>query len=328
MLGDRVPARPARLATSLFYAGVPVGFGLSFALAGFVGPRLGWRACFLALGLAGLAAVGLVWRMADPPRRGAARRDGRRRAGPRRHDREPCSAPSPPSRPSRSCSGATLLVYASASSQHLRSPGWSRSAASPTARGVLSAAVVLGRRARRQPRHRRLTDAARAAGTPARGSWLRRPRGRRRSPRPRPSTCCRPDSPLFYAVLARRPGVDARLVRPAAGRGPRDGAPGAAGHRDRLRPDRPTSRGSSLGPYVTGLVGDRASLTPGPPLRAWPPARPASRSSPSPPRRGQVLNLESRPATPHIQDLTPACYAPRTLQEGRWRDARDGSGSS
>jgi MFS family permease len=58
MIGDRVPRRHLGLATGVFYAGIPVGFALSFALSGLVGPRLGWRACFLALG-------GLGWR---PPR--------------------------------------------------------------------------------------------------------------------------------------------------------------------------------------------------------------------------------------------------------------------
>ena len=43
MIGDRVPARRLGLATGVFYAGVPIGFALSFALSGLIGPRLGWR---------------------------------------------------------------------------------------------------------------------------------------------------------------------------------------------------------------------------------------------------------------------------------------------
>ncbi|HSD27183.1 MAG TPA: MFS transporter, partial [Vicinamibacteria bacterium] len=53
MVGDRVPPARVGLANGVFYAGIPVGFALSFVLAGWVGPRLGWRACFLLLGAAG-----------------------------------------------------------------------------------------------------------------------------------------------------------------------------------------------------------------------------------------------------------------------------------
>jgi MFS family permease len=56
MLGDRVPPRRAGFANGIFYAGIPVGFALSFGLAGWIGPWLGWRACFLPLG-PGLVAV-------------------------------------------------------------------------------------------------------------------------------------------------------------------------------------------------------------------------------------------------------------------------------
>jgi MFS transporter, Spinster family, sphingosine-1-phosphate transporter len=72
MIGDRVPAARVGFANGVFYAGIPVGFAVSFALAGVVAPALGWRACFFGLGVAGLFAVWLVWRMADPPRRGGA----------------------------------------------------------------------------------------------------------------------------------------------------------------------------------------------------------------------------------------------------------------
>ncbi len=70
MLADRV--RPERLgvANGIFYAGIPVGFACSFALAGWIGPRFGWRACFLVLGILGVLAVASVWRMTDPPRHG------------------------------------------------------------------------------------------------------------------------------------------------------------------------------------------------------------------------------------------------------------------
>jgi MFS family permease len=76
MIGDRVPARRLGLATGVFYSGVPIGFALSFVLSGLIGPWLGWRACFVLLGFLGLASTLLVLRMQDPPRRGGVRREG------------------------------------------------------------------------------------------------------------------------------------------------------------------------------------------------------------------------------------------------------------
>lgn len=73
MLGDRFPPARFGLASGVFYAGIPLGFGLSFALAGWIGPWLGWRACFVVLGLGGLLSLPAVLRLADPPRRGPAR---------------------------------------------------------------------------------------------------------------------------------------------------------------------------------------------------------------------------------------------------------------
>jgi predicted MFS family arabinose efflux permease len=112
MLGDRVPARRLGLATGVFYAGVPVGWASSYALAGAVAPRLGWRACFLLLGLAGLVAVSLAGRMADPPRRGA----GTSPAG----VGLVAAVRAVAGRPVLAglVAAATLVVYASASSQH------------------------------------------------------------------------------------------------------------------------------------------------------------------------------------------------------------------
>jgi predicted MFS family arabinose efflux permease len=76
MLGDAFP--PARLgfANGVFYAGVPLGFAGSFALAALLAPTLGWRACFAVVGAVGLATVAFVWRIAEPLRHaGAAKAD-------------------------------------------------------------------------------------------------------------------------------------------------------------------------------------------------------------------------------------------------------------
>ncbi|HXK10788.1 MAG TPA: MFS transporter [Vicinamibacteria bacterium] len=116
ILGDRVPPARVGLASGVFYAGIPVGFAASFALAGWVGPWLGWRACFLILGVLGLLAAGLVLRIADPPRRGAASRPTGFGLG----STARAVAGAFAARPSLPLLilGATLLVWASASSQH------------------------------------------------------------------------------------------------------------------------------------------------------------------------------------------------------------------
>ena len=152
MIGDRVPSARVGLANGLFYAGVPVGFALSFALAGFGAPRFGWRACFLALGTAGLVGVATVWRMADPPRRGASSRpagglrvDGRR--GARRVSRAARPRAGHPRR-----DAPRLRERGLAARDHLARRG--------AGIRVPAGGVPLGgdrprRRARRQPRHRR-----------------------------------------------------------------------------------------------------------------------------------------------------------------------------
>lgn len=57
MLGDVFPARRLGLATSTYYAGLPVGTALSLTVAGWMAPQFGWRACFWVLGIAGVLAV-------------------------------------------------------------------------------------------------------------------------------------------------------------------------------------------------------------------------------------------------------------------------------
>ncbi len=76
MLGDAFPRRRLGFATSVYYAGLPLGTAASLIAAGFVAPRYGWRACFYVLGLLGLLAVAGLALLREPPRRGGA-------AGPR-----------------------------------------------------------------------------------------------------------------------------------------------------------------------------------------------------------------------------------------------------
>jgi MFS family permease len=144
MLGDRFPPHRLGFATSVYYAGIPVGFASSLALAGWIVPRFGWRPCFSLLGLLGLVAVGWVWRMADPPRRGLPARTGREPGATGTTARRLRRALAEDPGLALLVAGATLLVYASASSQHLvtwlvqeRGFAYSRAA-------YLASVVVLG----------------------------------------------------------------------------------------------------------------------------------------------------------------------------------------
>jgi MFS transporter, Spinster family, sphingosine-1-phosphate transporter len=114
LLADRF--RPQRLGfvNGVFYAGIPLGFACSFALAGWMGPTLGWRACFYTLGLAGLAGVALAWRIDDPGRREPALDADARVDRLRLLRRLLAERPALPVL----MLGGGLLAYASASSQH------------------------------------------------------------------------------------------------------------------------------------------------------------------------------------------------------------------
>jgi predicted MFS family arabinose efflux permease len=72
MLGDAFPARRLGLATGIYYAGLPIGTALSLGVAGWAAPRFGWRVCFYAFGLVGLVAVALLFTVREPARRAAA----------------------------------------------------------------------------------------------------------------------------------------------------------------------------------------------------------------------------------------------------------------
>lgn len=73
----RTPERYKSSAVGLFFAGIPLGIGGSFLIAGTLGPVLGWRGCFFLMGAIGLVATWAVTRLRDaappPPRRGDQR---------------------------------------------------------------------------------------------------------------------------------------------------------------------------------------------------------------------------------------------------------------
>jgi MFS family permease len=114
MLADRFPAARLGLANGIFYAGIPIGFGISFALAGWLGPWLGWRACFLVLGTLGLLAVGGALALPDPARRNAPSAAIR----PRDIARALRAALAERPRLRLVILAGVLLVYTSSSSQH------------------------------------------------------------------------------------------------------------------------------------------------------------------------------------------------------------------
>jgi predicted MFS family arabinose efflux permease len=259
MLGDRFPASRLGFATSVYYAGIPVGFACSLALAGWLVPRLGWRACFYVLGLLGLAAVALVWRMADPPRGGGpAAADAAGETTARRLRRAFADEPTL----ALLIAGATLLTYASASSQHLvtwlvqeRSFAYSRAA-------YMASAVVLGAGLAGNLAIGALTDAARrrhAGGRLAAFVFL--------------GTLSLAATTAFYLLPAASPFFLAAWLVAQAWTLGWYGPMLAAIHERAPAGSRATVVGFGLmainlvgvgaGPWVTGAIGDRAGLTTG-----------------------------------------------------------------
>ena len=263
MLGDRFPPSRLGFATSVYYAGIPVGFACSLALAGWLVPRFGWRSCFYLLGVLGLAAVALVWRMEDPRRR---------------------DAPSGPAEPGLAgggtlvgrlrgalaeeptlgllVAGATLLVYQSASSQHLvtwlvqeRGFAFSRAA-------YLSSAVVLGAGLAGSLALGGLTDAAQrrwaggrlfafvglgAASLAATAAFYLLPVA----------------SPLFLAAWLVAQAWTLGWFGPMLAAIHERAPAGSRGTVVGLSLMTVNLLGVSLGPWITGAIGDRAGLTTG-----------------------------------------------------------------
>jgi MFS family permease len=259
MIGDRAPAGRVGLATGVYYAGIPVGMGLSFALAAVVAPALGWRACFLLLGAAGLVAVALVWRMADPPRRGTptSRADGAPAGA-------SAAARAVAARPALAglIAAATLVVYTSASSQHtivwlVQEHGlpYPRAALFSAVVGVaagLAGNVGIGlltdRGQRRHPAGRLLALAgAGVLGLAAAAAFYRLPAG---------SVLF---FPCWFAAQAWMMGWFGPHVAAIDERAPAGLRASVIGFALLVV----NLFGLSAGPYVTGLIGDRATLTAG-----------------------------------------------------------------
>ena len=54
LLSDTFPSKRMGFAAGFYYLGVPIGVGVSLLIAGYLGESLGWRNCFILLGLIGL----------------------------------------------------------------------------------------------------------------------------------------------------------------------------------------------------------------------------------------------------------------------------------
>jgi MFS family permease len=76
MLGDVFPRRRLAMASGVYYAGIPLGTALSLIASSYIGPRYGWRACFLVLGVVGIVFAGLLLLFREPVRRSAAANPG------------------------------------------------------------------------------------------------------------------------------------------------------------------------------------------------------------------------------------------------------------
>ena len=66
MLSDALPASKRARAAGLYYAGTPLGFGISLLVTGLLAPIIGWRGCFYLLGSLGLVFVLPTLLMRDP----------------------------------------------------------------------------------------------------------------------------------------------------------------------------------------------------------------------------------------------------------------------
>jgi MFS family permease len=68
MLSDVFKPERRAFASGMYYAGIPLGAGLSLIVSAFLEAAAGWRSCFHVVGLASLVFVPVVLLLKDPPR--------------------------------------------------------------------------------------------------------------------------------------------------------------------------------------------------------------------------------------------------------------------
>ena len=69
ILADRFPASKLGFVSGFYYLGVPVGVGVSLLIAGYLGPAIGWRNCFYALGAIGIVLAIIMLFVKETPRK-------------------------------------------------------------------------------------------------------------------------------------------------------------------------------------------------------------------------------------------------------------------
>lgn len=72
MLADRFPMKRLGFAAGIYYMGVPIGVAVSLLVAGYLGPAIGWRACFFLLGGLGIIVAAILLFVRETPRKGVA----------------------------------------------------------------------------------------------------------------------------------------------------------------------------------------------------------------------------------------------------------------
>ncbi len=77
LLADRFPARRLGLAAGIYYMGVPIGVGMSLLIVGYLGPAIGWRNCFYALGAIGVVFAVLMLFFKDERSSGGESNEGK-----------------------------------------------------------------------------------------------------------------------------------------------------------------------------------------------------------------------------------------------------------
>ncbi|MDH5736761.1 MAG: MFS transporter [Gammaproteobacteria bacterium] len=75
MMADRFPQSKLGFASGFYYMGVPIGVGVSLLIAGYLGPAIGWRNCFYALGVIGLGLAVVLLFIKETPRKHLENRD-------------------------------------------------------------------------------------------------------------------------------------------------------------------------------------------------------------------------------------------------------------
>jgi sugar phosphate permease len=66
LLGDMFDSTRRAFASGFYYLGAPLGIGGAFIIAGTLGPTIGWRSCFYALGVLGMLMAGALLFLREP----------------------------------------------------------------------------------------------------------------------------------------------------------------------------------------------------------------------------------------------------------------------